>query len=398
MGKRIKCRFTGVYTRESDTRRFLGKPDIYFEITFKHHGRKVWEKIGWKSEGYTAQSAMRIRSERVREIENHGKIFAQDITFGEAWELFARDHLPTVITAGNDIGVYKNHLAPLFRDALLSQITPRDLEQLRDKSLAAGLAPQSVKHILSLVRRVYKKMIVWRKYYGAIPTSEIKFPRVDNARYRHLTKLEAKALLAEIKTRSLASYRISLLSLHTGMRAGEVFKLKWMHVDIDTGTIHVMDTKKNKGRKAIMTPSVRAMFLEIPPGAPGALVFPARSGKQRTQASKSFGRSVDALGLNDGITDRRGKVVFHSLRHTFASWLAMRGVPLYVVGELMGHSTEAMTRRYSHLSPNLSRKAVQFVEAEWTGAATSDYAYGQASGSDTLQGTPADTEPFSPFG
>jgi integrase len=56
--------------------------------------------------------------------------------------------------------------------------------------------------------------------------------------------------------------------------------------------------------------------------------------------------------MNEGVTDARQKVVFHTLRHTFASWLVMRGVPLYDVAKLMGHNTIVMTQRYGHLAPD----------------------------------------------
>ena len=68
---------------------------------------------------------------------------------------------------------------------------------------------------------------------------------------------------------------------------------------------------------------------------------------------------VKALSLNDGITDPRDRVVFHTLRHTFASWLAIQGTPIYTIKELMGHKTLAMTERYSHLIPDAKRQAVK---------------------------------------
>ena len=63
------------------------------------------------------------------------------------------------------------------------------------------------------------------------------------------------------------------------------------------------------------------------------------------------------LGLNKDISDGRQKVVFHTLRHTFASWLVQKGTPLYTVAELMGHTSLEMTQRYAHLAPDTMRKA-----------------------------------------
>ena len=78
--------------------------------------------------------------------------------------------------------------------------------------------------------------------------------------------------------------------------------------------------------------------------------------------SNSFARVVDEMGLNKGVKDVRQKVCFHSLRHSYASWLVEQGVDLYVVKELLGHSTLALTERYSHLANDTLQNAVKLLE------------------------------------
>jgi len=63
--------------------------------------------------------------------------------------------------------------------------------------------------------------------------------------------------------------------------------------------------------------------------------------------------------LNKEVTDDRMRVVFHTMRHTYASWLVESGVDLYTVKELMGHSTLAMTERYAHVGEGTLQKAVK---------------------------------------
>ncbi|HDN79229.1 MAG TPA: site-specific integrase, partial [Chloroflexi bacterium] len=75
---------------------------------------------------------------------------------------------------------------------------------------------------------------------------------------------------------------------------------------------------------------------------------------------------VKELGLNDGVTDPRDRVVFHTLRHTFASLLASQGTSLSIIAELMGHRTLAMVKRYSHLLPEAKRQAVAGLERSLT--------------------------------
>jgi site-specific recombinase XerD len=82
------------------------------------------------------------------------------------------------------------------------------------------------------------------------------------------------------------------------------------------------------------------------------------------QISDSFNRAIDKLGLNQDITDRRDKVTFHSLRHTYASQLVQAGVDIYHVKELLGHSTITLTERYSHLSDSALKQAALKIQNE----------------------------------
>lgn len=357
---RKRSKLTGVYTRTSSLRRFEGRPDIYYEITYKANGKKVWEKVGWRSEGYSAQLASQIRAERLRMVRNGELVDTrQELTFGQAWEMYDRDYLPAISNAYTDRGLYRNHLRDRLQHKKLSQITLHDMEVLRDERLSAGLSPQSVKHILALVRRVYRKLISWRHYSGPIPTDGLKMPTVNNERFRYLSRDEAGQLLNEIRKCSLKTWRQCILGLYAGLRAGEIFSLRGQAIDLAAETIHILDAKGGKSRDVPMCSAVVEMLQGLGELPPAELVFPSRSGGRSERISSVFPRTVERLGLNRGVTDTRGRVVFHTLRHTFASWLAIDGIPLYVIGDLMGHGSEAMTRRYAHLCPDLRRQAVR---------------------------------------
>jgi len=71
--------------------------------------------------------------------------------------------------------------------------------------------------------------------------------------------------------------------------------------------------------------------------------------------------AIDKLQWNEGVTDRRERVSFHTLRHTFASWLAMDGINPFHLKELLGHADLKLTERYSHLSESALKQAAMRI-------------------------------------
>jgi len=221
----------------------------------------------------------------------------------------------------------------------------------------------------------------WNFYQGPNPVKKVKMPVVQNARDRFLSVTEANILLKELKRdhRIKKEYReledpklhdIALFSLHSGARASEIFNLKGQDIDFRNGLITLRDTKNGETRYAPMTEAVRQMLMRraLPDQAPDAYVFTDAKGSKIKEVTNSFQRVVDRLGLNEGVTDTRQKVVFHTCRHTFASWLAIQGTPLYTIAKLMGHKSISMSERYSHLSPDHKRDAVNGLEAALNGS------------------------------
>jgi len=358
--------YPGVYEREAE--RVIGQKDICFDISYKKDGKKVWEKIGWKSHGYTALLAKQVRAERIRAMQ-HGEELPREKQKEPFFQDLADEYFKwakTNLTKEGkfELNRYNLHLKDFFANKRMDQISSFDLEGLKAQLGKKGLSPMSTKHVLVLFRSIVNKAIAWGHFKGVNPVKGLKMPIPQNERQRFLSPEEADLLLDNIKERSLLWHDIAMLSLRTGMRASEIFRLKNQDLNFDAGTIFISDPKNKHPRYAYMTPAIKDMFKKrSTDDNPDAFIFLNRESERITDVSRSFERAVEALQFNKGIQDARQKVVFHTLRHTFCSWLAIRGTPLYTIAELAGHQDLKMTSRYSHLSPDHKRDAVNGLEA-----------------------------------
>ncbi|WP_244147419.1 tyrosine-type recombinase/integrase [Desulfovermiculus halophilus] len=238
-----------------------------------------------------------------------------------------------------------------------------------------GKSPKTIQHVLAIVRQVINHANMLGLYQGENPTLKVKKPSADNRRIRFLTYDEAEKLLNELLKYSQDLHDMALLALHCGPRAGEIFSLTWKDIDLDRGLVTLRHTKNGHVRHVPMTDRVLEMFKnrelirdqenelmrnkenDLVRDKENDLVFPSRKGSKKKEVSSSFERAVKDLGWNKGIEDSRQKVVFHSLRHTCASWLVMAGVPLYTVKEYLGHRQISQTERYAHLAPDSLQQA-----------------------------------------
>lgn len=363
--KRRPTRYAGVYAREAE--RIRGVKDICFDISYKVDGKKIWEKVGWESQGFSAKLADLIRSEKIRGIL-YGDVLPQKKKKPPFFKEVASKYLEWAEENKARKGIddrrrYKVHLAALFDDKRLDQISSFDLERLKADLLKKGLAPATVKHCLVIVRQIYNKAAAWGIYKGENPIDGVKMPAIQNRRERFLSHSEADTILKALKTKSQQLHDMALLSLHCGLRAGEIFSLRGQDLDFENDLINVSDPKNKMGRKAFMTQTIKEMLRSRPVISPDELIFKdRRGGGHISNVSQTFRRVINSLSLNAGIEDRRQMITFHTLRHTFASWLAMQGETTLTIKELLGHKSLAMAERYSHLIPDHKRRAVIEME------------------------------------
>ena len=380
-----KTRYPGVRFYEHTTRKHGVGKDRYFAIRYQRNGKRREEGLGWSSGGWTAEKAAlelaalkkahtigegactlaeKRRREAKRQYEKEQEKAAlekEQITFDDIAQEFLKWGRTNKADHKNDRSRYHNHIKPAIGNVRLKDVSPLMLEKLKRTLYKKGLADKTVHHCLSLIRTIYSKARIWEGYTGKIPTESIIFPKIDNRRVKFLSHQQAEALLDRLKLVSNQVYAQAVLSLYCGLRFSEIAKLTWADVDLQNGVLQILDPK-GESRQAYITEPVQEVFKQLHGEhslKPQHFLFRSKNGKQQAHVSNTFYRAVADMGFNDGITDRRQRVCFHTLRHTFASWLALQGTSLYEIMELMGHKDIKMTTRYAHLLPNVKRTAVE---------------------------------------
>jgi integrase len=143
------------------------------------------------------------------------------------------------------------------------------------------------------------------------------------------------------------------------MRRGEILGLKWTDIDMKNEVIYLSDTKNGESRHVPISNRLRSTLATLTRRIGSDYVFTGRSGWRAIgKDAKPF---HDVRTAFEGACRKAGieGFRFHDLRHTAASHMVMAGVPMKTIGEILGHKTASMTERYSHLTPEHKRKAVE---------------------------------------
>ncbi len=384
--KKTKCKTPGVRYAEHPTRRYGPRPDRYFTIRYKLDGRDKEEGLGWASQGMTeAKAALTLGQLKAAQREGApGKTLADrrtisnealqkaekhDTIYGLLHMPFAdfvhTSYLPDAARRKSEelylhqLFLIQKWIIPFFQNYTLGEVDSYKIHEFRQHLQSQGKSPGYITVIISLVRQIFIQSIDNHNLPIANPVKKETLPKHDNKRLRYLTQLEAARLLDALCFSNTDLYHIAIISLFCGLRRKEVCKLAWQNVDHDQECIHIIDTKTHRNRTAYFHPYVAMVLRERERYIDGEYIFPHAMSKTPDNISIAFSKICNAIGLNNGITDRRFRVCFHTLRHTFASWHVQAGTPLYIVKELLGHTSVTTTERYAHLAPIKLQNAVQ---------------------------------------
>lgn len=359
---RHKTSYPGVFFIEG-THVATGKPERIFYIRYRRDGKMVEEKAGRQDQDdMTAAKASRLRGKRIDgdQLSNAGKRAIEKAekeaavkkwTIERLWKEYKRLN-PHLKGLPSDKSRFKKYLSPALGDKEPTEILTLDVDRLRLRLLKKK-SPQTVKLVLALLKRLINFGVKKGLCHTADPARlNIELPKVNNLRTEDLTADQLKALLTAMENDpNVAVANLMRLALFTGMRRGELFRLKWEHIDFEKNYIRLEDPKGGVDQTIPLNAAARKV-LEGHEKQDSPYVFPGRGGGQR----KDIRHPVERIKKNAQLP--KSFRPLHGLRHVYASTLASSGkVDMYTLQKLLTHKSPAMTQRYAHLRDEALERA-----------------------------------------
>lgn len=370
-----KTKYTGVFLRTSND----GIKTYYIKYSLKN--KQYQEKVGTSIEGITPLYASKMRAKRtsVDRLKDDAPMILKQrhMTFNEAFDLYY-ETVKTKSDARNTKGRYGNHIKSFFGHLRVDEITSNDVESFRDKTRnkkkknGKEYAAKTKNDWIDIVGTVYNYLIKKKGLKLTNPANHniVEREKVDNDRERYLELHEIEKLWDKLNNRIGTQYKAYVteymkiflaLSLSTGARLSSVLTIAKSDINLSSDTILIKNHKSNRTYHGYLHPVYKDLIKSrmeklsqidyLVSGTPNII--------SRNAPYKVFQPIFDEL-FNQGLKsdDRKRRVVIHTLRHTFASQLAIQGTPIFTVMKLMDHADISQTIRYAKLSPENGRSSV----------------------------------------
>jgi integrase len=327
------------------------------------------EKVG--SNHKLAKELLTKRQAEVNEQKFFPERHEVRVRFADAAKSFLEWARVNISVRGHER--YKCSMASLtavFGERFLDQITPVDVERYKADRIQ-HVEPGTINRDLMVLKRLYNLILKGRllpdtKIVESLPT-RIALMRENNKRLRYLSGKEYGQILLACErlnqkrrrclgTRVLDMKSIIITAVHTGMRRNEILGLKWCDVDLSGRVITIHEGKGGSSRHVPINSLLARALERIPRHIESPYLFYHREkGESAGHRFTELKRAWQALLKEASIDNLR----FHDLRHTCASWLVMKGVPLQTVQQILGHKSFVTTLRYAHMAPELRNEAAE---------------------------------------
>ncbi len=365
--KNIKSKkFVGVYHR------FLRDKSKTYHITYKNPITKKTERltIGNSKQGINEAYAHQKRNEIISKLRFGDdpnipilKIKQTQITLDDLADNYFSDLLSqrdNKNTKGAKAKYY-GHISPTLGTVPHTQLTKDHAKKLQRSLIAKDYANQTINGIIELLSRVINYNIKNDLINGTNPFFGMKKLKIDGERKRYLTKEEVQKLLEHTKEDRVL-HLFTLLSLSTGARLNGILTIQKKDIDLKKNTITIKDHKSDESYQGFIKNNVKELLIETLKGLNNSDYIVSYNNGQLSddkRIQRKLKPILDKL-FNQEIEpkDTLNRVVVHTLRHTFASLLAINDVSIYKIMKLMNHKDIKMTMRYAKLAPNSGQEDI----------------------------------------
>ncbi len=265
------------------------------------------------------------------------------------WWTEFENHLKEKGYSSNTLSAYRNDLGQFFHYIGKKELAGIGLEAVRGfiASLYRGRQAASIMRKVSTLKSFFR-FLVRKKVLEGSPLDSVSLPKVPKKVPRFLIVDEAFKLVdsptRQASKESARDRAILELLYGSGLRVGELVRLRTDQVDLEEGWVKVI----GKGRKERMVPLISSAKEALQRYLKG-MDTNKRGNSLRLfhLTERTVQRMVRRYGLKAGITKR---VTPHTLRHSYATHLLEGGADLRGIQELLGHSSLSTTQRYTHVS------------------------------------------------
>lgn len=250
-------------------------------------------------------------------------------------------------------GIWSGHVQPVFGSMTLREVKPSDVQRFADRRRREGASASSVHQEICFLSGAFREATK-AELIDKNPVSLVKKPQIEGKVVRFLSPEEEVNLLAHAPEWLRPAI---LISIHSGVRAGELKRLTWSDVSFDRGVLTIRHTKSRRDREIPMNATLRATLAAIPRtlNQPLVLTGPVKGKALRWCNGEAWRLALRRAGISN--------FTWHCLRSTFASRLAQAGVPLLAIKQLLGHQHLAMVLKYASMQEKNLREAVGMLDA-----------------------------------
>jgi len=358
-------KYTGVYGNK------LRNGDISYSYTYKDESnRTCWVTVGKKSAGITEPYVYRLRNQTINKIRlgedpsvkrtSRKRIRLNDLArnYFDAKEGVNKDNRRQYLK-------YKHHIEEKFGRKDVSNITVKDISSLQQSILAQGRAPKTVNSVIQLLSAIYNYNIKVEDMSIDNPCSRVKPLATDDQRQRFLTKEEVHLLIDNVSD-NIDVLVFVKLALSTGARKGGLLNIKKKDIDFSNRTVRIYDYKRKNTYTGFFNDDLKELLLAYTKGLDANDYVIGRGAEplHRKKIERKLRPVLNRL-YNQGLDrrDTKNRVVIHTLRHTFASNLAIQGTSIFTIQKLMNHADIEHTMRYAKLAPDSGSEMVRSLYA-----------------------------------